>query len=66
MPDDEPSKEESLSFGSLMLWIVGVAAGLYFAGFALLALIPGSGRAIGLSPVTFEKIYYPILRLLGL
>ena len=66
MPENEQPKQESLSFSSLMLWIVGGAVGFYLAGFALLALIPGSARAIGLSPVTFETIYYPILKLLGL
>ena len=66
MTDNEQQKQESLSVGSLMLGIVGGAVGLYLAGFALLALIPGLGRAIGLSPVTFDKIYYPILKLLGL
>lgn len=66
MPDNEQQKQESLSSVSLMIWVVGGAVGLYLAGFALLALNPGAGRAIGLSPVTFEKIYYPILKLLGL
>ena len=66
MKDNEPPKQESLGFVSLMLGIVGGAVGLYLASFALLALIPGSARAIGLSPVTIEKIYYPIFKLLGL
>jgi hypothetical protein len=62
MTDNEQQKQESLSVGSLTLRIVGGALGFYLAGFALLALIPELGLAIGLSPVTFEKIYYPILK----
>ena len=60
-------KDESRSFVSWMLWIIGSTVAVYLLGFALLVLFPGvrqAARAIGLSPDATETIYYPIIRLL--
>jgi hypothetical protein len=47
--------------------ILGIGLLVYLLGLAVLVLFPQASRAaaaIGRSPETLEKVYYPIIRLL--